>query len=256
MERIHHRHRVGEFFGGGGLEPGEPVHRHDLDRVAPRLVAGSASQVLNACFDRPSTMSSSRAGPVPSRMPVRSMITVTNLSPRRVCRQQCSSTPIAVTPSNRCGSSISSRWPFGQHGVVGGVPRHGESFGDAGDGQVLDHQTLQRPPQPATGQLGSRLGGPAGVLPPHVSAAVAAVAADRHQQDGRSPPERLVRQLADDRVARDTLAAAAVAPVVRSTTRHASTARSGSRRCPVTTSPSSSSRQNMVRSGQPKPASG
>ncbi|AUA08174.1 hypothetical protein CFP59_00259 [Streptomyces malaysiensis subsp. malaysiensis] len=33
----------------------------------------------------PSTMSSSRAEPVPSRIPVRSMITVTYLSPRRVC---------------------------------------------------------------------------------------------------------------------------------------------------------------------------
>ncbi len=33
----------------------------------------------------PSTMSSSRAEPVPSRIPVRSLITVTYLSPRRVC---------------------------------------------------------------------------------------------------------------------------------------------------------------------------
>jgi hypothetical protein len=32
-------------------------------------------------------MSSNRAGPVPSRMPVKSMITVTYLSPRRVWRQ-------------------------------------------------------------------------------------------------------------------------------------------------------------------------
>ena len=32
------------------------------------------SQVLNACLERPWTMSSSRAGPVPSRIPVRAMI--------------------------------------------------------------------------------------------------------------------------------------------------------------------------------------
>ena len=56
-------------------------------------------------------MSSSRAGPVPLRIGVRSMITVTYLSPRRVCRQTCSSNPTVVTPSNRCGSSISTRWP-------------------------------------------------------------------------------------------------------------------------------------------------
>jgi hypothetical protein len=51
------------------------------------------------------------AEPVPSRIGVRSMITVTYLSPRRVWRQQCSSTPITRTPSNRCGSSINTRLP-------------------------------------------------------------------------------------------------------------------------------------------------
>ena len=35
---------------------------------------------------------------------VRSMITVMYLSPRRVWRQRCSSTPITATPSNRAGS--------------------------------------------------------------------------------------------------------------------------------------------------------
>ena len=40
MERVHHAAGVGEFFlGGGGLEPGEAVHRNHLDRVAPGLVA-------------------------------------------------------------------------------------------------------------------------------------------------------------------------------------------------------------------------
>lgn len=52
--------------------------------TAAAAAGRSASQVLKACLERPSTMSSSRAGPVPSRIPVRSMITVTYLSPRRV----------------------------------------------------------------------------------------------------------------------------------------------------------------------------
>ena len=96
-----------QFLAGGGLETGEPVHRNHLDAVAPG-VSRSPSQVLHTCFDRPSTISSSRAGPVPSRIGVRSMITVTYLSPRRVWRQHCSSTPITRTPSNRCGSSINT----------------------------------------------------------------------------------------------------------------------------------------------------
>ena len=41
----------------------------------------AASHVLNACLERPSTMSSRRAGPVSSLIGVRSMITVTYLSP-------------------------------------------------------------------------------------------------------------------------------------------------------------------------------
>ena len=47
----------------------------------------SDSQVLNTCLERPSTMSSSLAGPLPERGPVRSMTTVTYLSPRWVWRQ-------------------------------------------------------------------------------------------------------------------------------------------------------------------------
>lgn len=62
-------------------------------------------------------MSSSRDGPVPSRIGVRSMITVTYLSPRRVCRQTCSSTPITRTPSNRPGSSIRARLPSARTAV-------------------------------------------------------------------------------------------------------------------------------------------
>lgn len=52
------------------------------------------------------------------------------------------------------------------------------------------------------------------------------------------------------------MAAAAVAPSSGSMTQQASTSRTGSsRRCPVTTRPSSKRRQNTVRSWQPKPAS-
>ena len=31
---------------------------------------------------------------------------------------------------------------FGQHGVVGGVPRHVQRLGDPGYGQMLQHQRL------------------------------------------------------------------------------------------------------------------
>jgi len=40
VEGIHHGHRVGEFFGSGGLEASETVHRHHLDAIAPGFGAG------------------------------------------------------------------------------------------------------------------------------------------------------------------------------------------------------------------------
>ena len=39
VERIRHRDRVGQLLAGGGLEPGEPVHRNHLDPVEPGLVS-------------------------------------------------------------------------------------------------------------------------------------------------------------------------------------------------------------------------
>ena len=150
---------------------------------------------------------------------------------------------------------------LGQHGVVGGVPPDAETFGDAGDGEVLNHDALQRPPQPAARELRPRFGGAAGVLAPHMGAAGARVATDRHDQRRGSPPERLVSQAAGHGVAGDAFAAAASTPPFigtseASTTRQASTARLGSRRWPVTTRPSSSRRQKVVRSAVSNPASG
>jgi len=38
VERVHHGDSVRELFGGGGLETGEPVHRHHLQPAAPQRV--------------------------------------------------------------------------------------------------------------------------------------------------------------------------------------------------------------------------
>jgi len=109
VERVHHGNRVGELFGGSGFEAGEPVHRDDLHPVAPRL--RPAGQVANTCFVRPSTMSNNLAGPVPAWTVVRSMITVTYLSPRPGVPPHVLVHADDVTPSNRAGSLISTRRP-------------------------------------------------------------------------------------------------------------------------------------------------
>ena len=146
---------------------------------------------------------------------------------------------------------------FGQDGVVGGGPGDPEALGDAAHGQVADHDRFQCPAQPTSRQLGSWFGGAVGVLTPHVSPLGAAVAAHRDAQRRGSPPERFVGQFGAT-VSRGT-PAAPQRPHHRwsessdSTTLQARTARFSSSRCPVTTSPNSSRRQQVVRSAQAKP---
>ena len=40
VEGVHDRGCVWEFFGGGAFEPGESIHRDDLDVLAPRVGLG------------------------------------------------------------------------------------------------------------------------------------------------------------------------------------------------------------------------
>lgn len=157
-------------------------------------------------------MSSSRAGPVPSRIGVRSMITVTYLSPRRVWRHTCSSTPMALTPSKRRRSGLACLRP-GRRRWRCSARRRG--LGDPSDAQVADRQGLQRPGHSAVGELRARLRRTAGVLTPHVNAAGASVAADRDLQRGGAPPQRLVGQPPNNGVSREALAAAPSAPPIR-----------------------------------------
>ena len=79
----------------------EPVWSKKV-RISSRQVSGwAASQVLNAYF---SVIANSRDGPVLTG--VRSMTTVTYLSPLRVCRRRR-----PATSSKRPGWSVSRRWP-------------------------------------------------------------------------------------------------------------------------------------------------
>src|SRR6476619_4692895 len=174
----------------------------------------SASQFLKACLERPGTMSSNRAGPVPSRIGVRSLITVTNLSPRPVCRQQCSSTPMTFTPSNRVGSLISTRRPSARTASLAVSHDTARASAMRATVKCWHNQGFQRPPQRAARQPGSRLGSLRRVLPPYVTAAGAPVAAHRHQQRRGSPPERLVRQLAGHAVPRRSFITAPATPPV------------------------------------------
>ena len=76
---------------------------------------------------------------------------------------------------------------------------------------MLTHDRLQRPGQSTTRQPGPRLGRAAGVLAPTPGAPLPA---DRHQQGGRWPAQRLVRQLPRDGVPGASCTPAASAPAI------------------------------------------
>ena len=214
VERIENRDGVGQFFGGGGLEACEPVHRDDLQPVAPRL--GTLGQpgledLLGAALHhvqqprraRPGTHGRQVDDDGDEPRSVASVPPAMLVDPDHLDAVE----PVRIVDQDPAA--------LVQHGGVGGAPGHPERLGDPGDGQVLVHDALQRPPQPGPGQLRSRAGGLGDILPPHVPAPAAPVAADDDQQRRGTPSERLVRKPSGHAVPHDALTTAAPAPQIR-----------------------------------------
>ncbi len=148
VEGIHDGGRVGQFFGGGALEPGEPVHRDDLNSVAPCLVAFGQpllERLLGAPFDhvekpgRPCPVAD--AGQVDDHGDV--LVAAACVAPHVLIHADGLHT---VEPGRVVDQDPLA---FSQDRGVGGVPRHPEPLGDPGDGEMLNYQALQRPPQSA-----------------------------------------------------------------------------------------------------------
>ena len=100
---------------------------------------------------------------------------------------------------------------FVEDGVIRRVPGHAKARGDAGDGEMVKHDALQRPPHPTTRQLRPLCRGRGEVFAPGAPAASALVAAHADQQRRGAVPERLMREQARARPARQRLAAGAQA---------------------------------------------
>jgi hypothetical protein len=90
MRWTHHRDTVGQLVASGRLETGELVHHDDLDPVPEGRALRQEpdrEHLFGAAFDQVQQL----RRPAPARTGVRSIIAVTNLSPRCVRRQVCSS---------------------------------------------------------------------------------------------------------------------------------------------------------------------
>jgi hypothetical protein len=141
VERVHHRDRVGQFFAGGGLETGEPVHRNHLDAVAPGRVSFAEpglEHLLRSAFDH--IQQPRRTGAVRDWRQVDDygdvLIAAAGVAP-------------AVLVDADHAHAVEPVWvldqhtpALGQHRVVRGVPRHAEALGDPSDGQVLTHDAF------------------------------------------------------------------------------------------------------------------
>lgn len=79
---------------------------------------------------------------------------------------------------------------------------------------MLAHKDFQGPSQDTAGQLGPRIGRLGAVLAPHMTAAVAPVAADRDQRCRGAPPTRFMCQLTYHGISWRPLLTAAAAPRV------------------------------------------
>ncbi|AFP37839.1 hypothetical protein MSMEI_1366 [Mycolicibacterium smegmatis MC2 155] len=213
VEGVHHRGRVRQFFGGGGLEPGEPVHGNNVHTITPllwplcqpvgeRLLGAALHHVEQPCG----------AGPVTHGREIDDdgdvLVAAASVPPHVLIDADHRD---AIEPGR-----IGDEHPltFGEHGVVGSVPRHRKRLGDPGHRQVLADKGFQRPPQSTPGQPGPRFGCGAGILAPHMSAAGATVTADRDQQSRGSPPERFMSQRASHAVTYNAFFAAAAAPPI------------------------------------------
>ena len=214
VERVHDGDRVGQFFRGGGLEPGEPVHRDHLDLLAPFLRTSGEPLLeyrFRASFNH--VQQPGRPGLVPGRGQVDDhgdvLVAEPGVPPDMLVDTERGHALEAGRVIDEAPAAL------GEDRAVRGMPGHPETGGGTGHGEMVDHDRFQRPPEPAAGDLRPRRRGLRGVLPPRLPAVPAPIAAHPHQQRRGPVPERLVREATHDGVAHDALGAALPAPRIR-----------------------------------------
>ena len=213
VERVHDRPRSGEFFSGGAFEPGESIHRDDLNAAAPGVGLGGQPGFENPLGSaRNHIQEPGGTTTVTYRSDVQDdgdvFVAVGGVAPHVFIHANDTH---AFTP---CWIIDQQARPFSQDSSVGGIPGHAQGLGNARHRQMVDHQARQRPAHRRVRELRARVGCCTHVLTPHVSTLWAPVAAHAHVQDRGAPPVGLVRGAPGQRVTTNALAPAASAPPV------------------------------------------
>lgn len=120
------------------------------------------------------------------------MMTVTYLSPLRVCRQQCSSTPITSTPSRRPGWLISTVVPTSVTAVFAVPQLIIKDPRDTADWRMIENDLTQGPPVRCPDQLRSGTRHRHQRVPPQAAATSASETGHHDVQPGRFAAQRQV----------------------------------------------------------------
>jgi hypothetical protein len=200
VERVYHGDRVRDRGRGGGLEPGEAIHRDDLNGVPEGVGLGvepGLEHPRRAALDH--VEQPCRAGPVTDRgevhdhghEPVRGepgMSPAMLIDPDHLHLVE----PGRVT-DQQLASQVGDR-------SVSGVPGDAEDPGDAGDRDMIEHHPRQRPHPRRPGQPRPPTSHRPQPMPPHLAAPLALVAWGRDLQPGRAVPQRQMREPPQHRV--------------------------------------------------------
>lgn len=213
VERIHHRDGLRDLFRSGGLETGEPVHRHGLDPVAEALfllVEPGLEHLLRTAGDHVQQPRGSGAiadrGQVDDHGDV--LVTASGVGPDVLVHAE---DPDPLEPGRIVDQELGAGF---EDSVVHGVPGGAEVLGDPRDRHPVDDHALECPEDRVARQLRAGRGSGCGVLTPHGAAVRAAVATHSDLQHRRSPAEGDVHDRPEDRAARNSGLAAAMAPLI------------------------------------------
>jgi hypothetical protein len=213
VERVHHFHRGRQLFDSSGLEPGEPIHRHNLDTVAevlrlsgqPGFEHGLRSSLDHVQQSRRACLIADR-GEVDDHGDV--LVATSGVPPYMLIDADDAH---VVEPGRIVDEDP---LPFGKDRVVSGVPGNGELSRDDGDRSVIDNECFQSPGEPGSGDLRPGWGCLIGVMAPHAPTDFAFVASKSDEQGGGAVPEGFVSQLPGHGVPRPAVSAASVAPLI------------------------------------------
>ena len=143
VEGVHDCPCVGEFFGGGALEPGESIHSDDLDALAPCVGLGGQpgfEDLFGAARDH--IQEPGGAAAVADGRQVQDdgdiFVSVRGVAPHVFIHADDSH---AFTP----GRIVDERSPSARTAVLAALPGHAQGLGDARHRQMVDDQPSERP---------------------------------------------------------------------------------------------------------------